>query len=178
MEKSPWSPEGARGIDWACAQALAREGAKVVRVSRSLANLEAACARWPRGTAAPQVIAADLIRAEDAERMAATAEAGTGPIDILVNSAGAALRYARRRGMARCDRREILHLYSGSLRAESKMTGLSEAEVLARNQSRIPLGRLGTPEEVAQLAVFLASDQASYLTRAIVPIDGGAGSAI
>src|SRR5205807_10150154 len=85
---------GARGIGWACAEALARDGAKVVRVSRSLANLEAACARWPRGTAAPQVIAADLIRAEDAERMAATAEAGTGPIDILVNSAGAALRYA------------------------------------------------------------------------------------
>ena len=58
------------------------------------------------------------------------------------------------------------------------MTGLSQAEVLARNQSRIPLGRLGTPEEVAQLAVFLASDQASYLTRAIVPMDGGAGSVI
>jgi len=64
------------------------------------------------------------------------------------------------------------------LRAESKMTGLSEAEVLARNQSKIPLGRLGTPEEVAQLAVFLASDQASYLTGAIVPVDGGAGSVI
>ena len=58
------------------------------------------------------------------------------------------------------------------------MTGLSQAEVLARNQSRIPLGRLGTPEEVAQLAVFLASDRASYLTRAIVPMDGGAGSVI
>src|SRR5439155_16614213 len=85
---------GSKGIGWACAEALAREGAKVVLVSRSLANFEAASARWPRGTAAPPVVAADVIRAEDAERMAAMAEAGAGPIDILVNSAGAALRYA------------------------------------------------------------------------------------
>jgi len=37
----------------------------------------------------------------------------------------------------------------------------------------IPLGRLGTPEEVAQLVVFLASDQAAYITGANVDIHGG-----
>jgi NAD(P)-dependent dehydrogenase (short-subunit alcohol dehydrogenase family) len=37
-----------------------------------------------------------------------------------------------------------------------------------------PARRLGTPEEVARLIVFLASDQSDFLTGAIVPIDGGA----
>lgn len=38
---------------------------------------------------------------------------------------------------------------------------------------RAPLGRLGTPEEVANLAVFLASDESSYLSGAIIRADGG-----
>ena len=43
----------------------------------------------------------------------------------------------------------------------------------AAQQARIPLRRLGTPEEVAEVALFLASDRASYVTGAIVPMDGG-----
>ena len=37
----------------------------------------------------------------------------------------------------------------------------------------IPLGRFGEPEEVAELAAFLASDEASFVNGAIVVIDGG-----
>ncbi len=64
------------------------------------------------------------------------------------------------------------------LDAEAKMTGLPAAELLKRQQARIPLRRLGTPEEIAQVALFLASAQASYVTGAIIPMDGGAGAVI
>ena len=64
------------------------------------------------------------------------------------------------------------------LAAEARMTGLPAEELLARQQARIPLRRLGTPEEIASVALFLASDRASYVTGAIIPMDGGAGAVI
>ena len=41
----------------------------------------------------------------------------------------------------------------------------------------IPFGRFGAPEEVANIAAFLASDQASYVSGAIYAVDGGQGAA-
>ena len=38
---------------------------------------------------------------------------------------------------------------------------------------RIPLGRMGEPDEVARIALVLASDLSSYVTGAIIPVDGG-----
>jgi NAD(P)-dependent dehydrogenase (short-subunit alcohol dehydrogenase family) len=40
-------------------------------------------------------------------------------------------------------------------------------------RSNIPAGRVGTPEEIARVAVFMASDEASYMTGANVVVDGG-----
>lgn len=42
--------------------------------------------------------------------------------------------------------------------------------------SRTPLGRFGTPEELQGAAVWLASDSASFVTGAVIPIDGGFGA--
>ena len=39
--------------------------------------------------------------------------------------------------------------------------------------SRTPLGRLGEPAEIAEVALFLASDQARYVTGVVLPVDGG-----
>src|SRR5258706_12541481 len=83
-----------KGIGYACAEAFAREGARVVVVSRVRANLDAALARLPDVRHAATAIVADLVRAGDAETMVAEVERDVGPIAILVNSAGAARRYA------------------------------------------------------------------------------------
>jgi NAD(P)-dependent dehydrogenase (short-subunit alcohol dehydrogenase family) len=44
---------------------------------------------------------------------------------------------------------------------------------LEHARARIPLGRLGEPDEIAGLATFLASDEGSWITGAAIPIDGG-----
>ena len=245
-----------KGIGYACAEAFAREGARVVLVSRSAANLDAALAKFPATPHAPRAVVADLVHADQAERMADEIERDVGSIDILVNSAGAARRHAPQdldvaawhaamdakyfsyihpidavlMRMAARGRGAIVnvigsggkvanpvHLPGGAanaalmlataglaaafapkgiringinpgatltgrvqegLRVEAKMTGLAEDELLKRMQARIPLGRLGTPEEVARVALFLASAGASYVTGAIVPMDGGSNPVI
>jgi len=245
-----------KGIGFACAQAFAHEGARVALVSRSQANLDAALARMPRAQHVPVAFAADMTDAGQATRMIEAVEAALGPIEVLINSAGAAKRYAPDdltaaawhdamdakffsyihpldiivRRMAARGRGSVVniigaggktaspvHIPGGAanaalmlataglaaahgpkgvrinainpggtltgrvqqgLDAEAKMTGLGAAEILERQQSRIPLQRLGQPEEIAQVAVFLASSQASYVTGAIIPMDGGAAAVI
>ena len=45
--------------------------------------------------------------------------------------------------------------------------------VLADMAKKVPCGRLGTPEEVANVFAFLASDEASYINGAVISVDGG-----
>jgi 3-oxoacyl-[acyl-carrier protein] reductase len=54
-----------------------------------------------------------------------------------------------------------------------KGSGLSREEYLARQTADIPMGRVGTAEEFASVAVFLASERASYVTGVAVQVDGG-----
>jgi NAD(P)-dependent dehydrogenase (short-subunit alcohol dehydrogenase family) len=51
--------------------------------------------------------------------------------------------------------------------------GVKEGGQLAQVLARIPKGRLGQPEEIASLAVFLASEESDYISGAAVVIDGG-----
>lgn len=83
--------------------------------------------------------------------------------------------------------RSMARDYAPNLRVNCICPGAVETEMfetyLARSadpeaerrriESAIPLGRLGTPEDVAEAALFLASADASYITGAVLTIDGG-----
>jgi 3-oxoacyl-[acyl-carrier protein] reductase len=58
--------------------------------------------------------------------------------------------------------------------ATELVTSLSEAKQ-AKALAGIPLGRFGTPEDVARVVAFLISEQASYITGATLRVDGGVG---
>jgi NAD(P)-dependent dehydrogenase (short-subunit alcohol dehydrogenase family) len=67
---------------------------------------------------------------------------------------------------------------TGMLRDEARQLGASE-DIFLADSARRPLGRLGKPEEIAQAALYLASDASSFVTGTALVVDGGglAGSA-
>ncbi len=244
---------GSRGIGYACARLFLQEGARVTITSRSQANLDAARDRL--GQEAPgelHCLAADLEDATAAATMVDAAVAAGGPIDLLVNSAGAARRTPylelqpadwhaamqakfftyihvidpvvkqmgeRRSGVIV----NIIgmggkvaaptHIAGGAanaalmlataglaaawaphgvrvnavnpaltltdrmaegLAADARLRGISEEEALQRAKARAPLGRLATPEDIANAVAFLASPRAGYVSGAILSMDGAA----
>jgi NAD(P)-dependent dehydrogenase (short-subunit alcohol dehydrogenase family) len=243
---------GSKGIGLACAEVLAREGAKVVAISRDPANLESARVQLASKGLTLAVKAVDLTAAS------ATQEAleSVGPVDILVNCAGAARRTppaeldsaalhaameakyftymhaieALIRGMAERGggaivnvvgqggrRATPLHIAGGAanaalmlasvgyanayadrgvrvnvinpglartgrvdegLEAAVRATGRPKEELLAEQVAEIPMGRMAEPEEIANVAAFLCSPSSSYVTGAIITMDGGVTSAI
>jgi NAD(P)-dependent dehydrogenase (short-subunit alcohol dehydrogenase family) len=58
--------------------------------------------------------------------------------------------------------------------AESRQSGRPVAEILQQRTAAMPLGRLAQPEDIADTVVFLASKRASYVSGAVVSLDGAA----
>ena len=237
---------GSKGIGFACAAAFIAEGAEVAICSRQQANLEAAKATLRLRAA----LSADLTDAASADAMIKAAEAELGPIDILVNSAGAARRtppdeLTPAHWRAAMDAKYFsyinvidplvkrmaargggvivnvignggkisspVHLAGGAanaalmlataglatayakqgvrvvglnpgltetgrvaegLASDARLAGISIDEARARGIARIPLGRMATPEEIANTVLFLASPRASYVTGVNITMDG------
>ena len=55
----------------------------------------------------------------------------------------------------------------------ARRRGITPEEVIRGLERDIPLGRIGTPEELARAIVFLSSEMSSYVTGAMLPVDGG-----
>ncbi|WP_076999319.1 SDR family oxidoreductase [Variovorax sp. KK3] len=244
---------GSRGIGLACARGFLREGAQVSLAGRSQGHLDAALAQLrSEGHAAVRGYAADLADAQAALAMLDAAEAGLGPVDILVNSAGAARRTpfdelqppawqsamqakfftyihvmdpAIKRMGARGAGAIVniigmggkvaspTHLAGGAanaalmlataglataygprgvrvnavnpamtltdrmaegLAADARLKQRSVEEVRRDAEARMPLGRIATPEDIADAVLFLCSPRAGYISGAIVSMDGAA----
>lgn len=243
---------GSKGIGFACAEAFARVGARIAIASRSQDNLDNARQQLSEQGFDVMTHAADLKDAAQAAALVTVVENDLGPLDVLINSAGAAKRYppatltpqawvdamnakyftyinamdTALKGMVERRRGAIVNIIGsggkipkpihipggaanaalmlattglatawashgiringinpgststgrvrGAAEAEAQMKGITADEVIEALQQRIPMGRLGTPEEVANVAVFLASDLASYVTGSLVAMDGSA----
>jgi 3-oxoacyl-[acyl-carrier protein] reductase len=241
-----------RGLGFAIAQELAREGAKVSLASRDAASAESAAAEIQRETGAEVLgVACDVCSLEAITAWHRATVEKFGGIDLLVTNSGgppagmfenfddaawqnafellvlSAVRLARLvvPSMEARGGGSILMLTSVSVKEpvpnlilsnvirpatsalakslanelaakrirvnqilpgriatdrlqeldeiNSKKAGISMEEQRRRVVSTIPLGRYGEPTEFAQVAVFLLSDAASYLTGITVQVDGG-----
>lgn len=61
----------------------------------------------------------------------------------------------------------------GVLERNARINGTTVGEELEAMKSRVPLGRIGKPEEIGHLVCFLCSSEAGYINGANIPIDGG-----
>jgi NAD(P)-dependent dehydrogenase (short-subunit alcohol dehydrogenase family) len=261
---------GSKGIGLACARAFAAEGAKVAIVSRDPANLARAREQLASEGLHVHLTRADLHEPHGAADIVEEVTGAVGPIDVLINSAGAARRYdpetldadafratmeakyfpyiypqqevlrrmaeriksgnGGKSGKAATEPGTIvniigmggkmasdIHIAGGAanaalmlatvglahyyarygirinainpgstlterveeaLRLEADKQGIDTQEARARSEAKVPLGRFARPEEVADVALFLASRRASYVTGAIIPMDGGSAPLI
>ena len=83
-----------------------------------------------------------------------------GPFGITVNTI--------------CPGRFDTELSQRSYRRQAEIENRPLAEVIAESSARIPLQRIGRPEELGAVVAFLVSAHASYLTGATIQVDGGA----
>ncbi len=93
-----------------------------------------------------------------------------GGVRLLTKSV--ALHCARRKNGVRCN--SIHPVYVATPMVEAMIAAARDPDRMRRAlDAMVPLGRIGAPEEVAQMAVYLASDEARLVTGAEFVIDGG-----
>ncbi len=101
----------------------------------------------------------------------------------FIGSAGQANYAAAKAGLVGMARSLAREVASRSITVNVIAPGLVETDMLAALgeerktafASQVPLGRIARPEEIAAVVGFLSSEEAGYITGAVVPVDGGLG---
>ncbi len=136
-----------RGIGQATAILFAQEGADVVVTDLDLSEAEETAAAIKKIGRRAIAIAADISKPDEVSAMVDRAIDAFEGIDILVNNAGV-----------------------GKVPVSAFKAGWISPEEIQR---RCPMGRAAEPEEIAKAIVFLASDDAGFITGVTLPVDGG-----
>ena len=112
-----------------------------------------------------------------------TAIVNTASIQSLGAAAGMPAYVSSKHGVAGLTKAAALDLIRFGIRVNAVCPGFIETPMLAPRvadpeerraiESRAPIGRLGSPAEVAEAVLFLASDAASYIAGALFSVDGG-----
>jgi meso-butanediol dehydrogenase / (S,S)-butanediol dehydrogenase / diacetyl reductase len=147
-------------------------------------------------------VEADVATPEGVDHVFARADSVFAPVDILVNNAGASLGNDLRtiepdiwdrnfdivlKSAFLCTRAVLPGMIArrkGAVRANCIAPGTVDTPIWAERKATnpnvmqelaawYPLGRVGQPEDIAQAALFLASDAASWITGVVLPVDGG-----
>ena len=87
-----------------------------------------------------------------------------GPDNVLVNGVNPAATATER--------------WDTLVRQRMESTGLTEAEIQAESASSVPLGRIGSPEDIANMVTYLCSEQASFVNGSLIDVDGGVSRAL
>ena len=193
---------GGRGLGFAIATALSEAGATVVLSSRKLDSCVAAAARISEATGgAVRALGLEVSEAlwdktlevnlKGPFRLMAVAgdrmmRQGGGSI-VNISSIGAerpsapeAMYAAAKNGLNALTRAFAQEL-APVVRVNGVMPGAFATDMAASWDDRfrhlvldrLPAGRLGRPDELASMVVFLASDESGYTTGALIPVDGG-----
>ncbi len=153
---------GSSGIGLATARKFVEEGAHVFITGRRQEELDKAAKSIGKNVTTVQ---GDVAKLDDLDRLYETVRTEKGPIDIVW---AADLK----------DREIRVNTVSpGPIDTPiyEVLFKTKEAADAAREKIRqkVPMGRLGTSDEVAAAVLFLASDDSSYTTGADLPLDGG-----
>ena len=181
---------GSRGLGFAAAQALVADGARVVLSAPHEGTASSAVARLAQNAAAAEPAAwviADNADPATPGRLIAAARERFGRLDGGLISVGgspsglamAVKTMAGELGPAGIRVNGLLpvRIATDRVRELDALQGDPD-EVRARLSEHIPLRRYGEPEEFGRAAAFVLSPAASYITGAMIPVDGGAISSI
>ncbi len=142
------------GIGRAAALAFARHGHRTIVAGRHEEAGQKLVTELHSLGAEAEFVRADVRHEDEVRNLVDRTVARFGRLDAAVNTAGT-------EGQPGPTETAMLNRFTGT------------AERKAALAARVPLGRVGEPEEIARAIVFLASDKASFVTGQVLTADGG-----